>query len=104
MGILNILFGKSSNAAYIKEMYLNGAIILDVRTPEEFKCGHIKNAINIPVQILDAATNSLKQQNRPVITVCQTGVRSSMAVGILKKAGIDAFNGGAWELLQTQLR
>jgi len=85
-------------------MYLNGAIILDVRTPEEFKCGHIKNAINIPVQILDAATNSLKQQNRPVITVCQTGVRSSMAVGILKKAGIDAFNGGAWELLQTQLR
>ena len=101
--MLDILFGKSADAVYIKEMYRNGAIILDVRTPEEFKAGHIKNAINIPVHILDEQINSLKQKNKPIITVCKSGARSSMAVTILKRAGVDAFNGGAWESLALQI-
>ena len=104
MGIFDVLFSSSKEAAYLKELYANGAIIVDVRTPEEFYSGHIQNSINIPLQSLSQEINSLQQKNKPVIAVCLSGGRSSMAVGILKKAGIESYNGGAWSSLENELK
>ena len=80
-----------------------GAIIVDVRTVSEFNGGHIKGAINIPVDEISKKVTGLKQEGKPVITCCRSGARSGMAVSVLTKAGIEAYNGGAWNALQKQL-
>lgn len=103
MGLLDLLFGGSKKAAYIKELYANGAVIIDVRTPDEFRSGHIKSSINIPLQALSQKITTLKQKKKPIIAVCQSGGRSSMAVTALKNAGIEAYNGGGWSSLENKL-
>ncbi len=103
MGLLDLLFGGSKKAAYIKELYANGAVIIDVRTPDEFRSGHIKSSINIPLQTLSQKITTLKQKKKPIIAVCQSGGRSSMAVTALKNAGIEAYNGGGWSSLENKL-
>ena len=103
MGLLDLLFGESKKAAYLKELYANGAIIVDVRTPEEFRSGHIKDSINIPLQTISQKAASLQQKKKPLIVVCLSGGRSSMAVTALKQAGIDAYNGGGWSSLEKKL-
>jgi len=103
MGLLDLLFGGSKKAAYLKELYANGAMIVDVRTAEEFRSGHIKDSINIPLQSISQKTASLKQKKKPLIVVCLSGGRSSMAVTALKQAGIDAYNGGGWSSLEKKL-
>lgn len=101
MGLFDMLFGKGTSAADLKELYKNGAIIVDVRTPAEFKQGHIKNSINIPLQSLQQNIQQLKQKNKPIIAVCLSGGRSSSATGILKSAGVEAYNGGPWTSMQN---
>ena len=101
MGLLNALFGKSTNnvAEYIEK----GAIILDVRTHSEYQRGHIKNAKHIPLQNLNTRINELKKLNKPVIAYCASGMRSGSATSMLKSKGIDAINGGGIGSLQRKL-
>lgn len=103
MGLFDILFGAKQPAIGFKELIANGAMIVDVRTPQEFANGHIKNTINIPLQVLSQKINELKKKNTIIITVCQSGARSSMAVSQLKQAGIEAYNGGGWSSLHKQI-
>ena len=87
----------------LKVLHEQGAIIIDVRTNGEFSSGHIKNAINIPVNSINSKLNDLKKKGKPVITCCASGMRSSSAASILKKAGIEAYNGGSWVSLNNKL-
>jgi rhodanese-related sulfurtransferase len=103
MGFFSDLFGGGP-AIDFKEMMHNGAVIIDVRTPDEFKSGHIPQSQNIPLQILQQKINDVKKKNKPVIACCASGGRSSMATTILKNAGIEAVNGGGWHSLQSKLR
>ncbi len=80
-----------------------GAIIVDVRTSAEFNSGHIQGAVNIPVDIIAQKVHELKQQGKPVITCCRSGARSGMAVSVLTKANIEAYNGGTWNALQREI-
>lgn len=81
-----------------------GAIILDVRSKGEFAGGHIKNAINIPVDQLSKNLFRLKQKDQPIICCCASGVRSGSAQRILRSHGYAiVFNGGSWSSLQTKL-
>ena len=80
------------------------AAIIDVRTPDEYKSGHIKPSINIPLQSLPAKIRDIQKLNKPVITCCASGIRSGMAKKILDKAGIETYNGGGWNSLQSKLR
>ena len=95
------LFGRSAD---LKAIYQGGAIILDVRTPEEFKTGHIAAAINIPVDQVKGVISDLKKKNKPVITCCRSGARSRMAKSVLEAAGLKVYNGGAWDSLEKQIR
>ncbi|MFK7971027.1 MAG: rhodanese-like domain-containing protein [Bacteroidia bacterium] len=79
------------------EMLEAGAVIIDVRTPGEFKGGHPKGAINIPVNQIGSKINKIKGYNKPVITCCASGGRSGAAASKLKAAGIEAVNGGPWQ-------
>lgn len=81
-----------------------GAVILDVRSKNEFKSGHIRGAINIPVTELSERLSQLPDKRKPVVTCCASGVRSSSAAAILKSAGyVNVFNGGGWRALQQKI-
>jgi rhodanese-related sulfurtransferase len=74
----------------------NGAVIIDVRNPHEFKQGHIQGSKNIPVNEIRSKVEMIKKWNKPVITVCLSGGRSAAAKSVLASAGIEAYNGGSW--------
>jgi rhodanese-related sulfurtransferase len=81
----------------------NGAQIIDVRTPGEFKTGHIQGSINIPLQSLSGSLSKIKK-DKPVITCCASGMRSASAKNILKSAGFsEVHNGGGWSSLKSKL-
>lgn len=68
-----------------------GLQLIDVRSTGEFAAGHIKGAINVPVNQLRSALPALKlDPNRPVIAICATAHRSPPAVRVLRHAGYDA--------------
>lgn len=74
----------------------NGAVIIDVRNPHEFKQGHIQGSKNIPVNEIRSKLEMIRKWNKPVITVCLSGGRSAAAKSVLTSAGIEAYNGGSW--------
>ncbi len=92
-GVLKNLFG---NDAPIKEALANGAVILDVRTPAEFRGGHVKGSINIPVDEVSRNLDKIRKYGKPVVTCCASGMRSGTAANILRQNGIEAMNGGPW--------
>ena len=64
-----------------------GAILLDVRTPEEYKEGHIPGSVSIPLAALPARYNELGALDTPLFVHCLSGGRSGQAVSFLKRAG-----------------
>ena len=64
-----------------------GALLLDVRSPEEFAEGHLKGAVNIPVDELPQRMEELGPPEREVVVYCRTGARSSRAAELLKANG-----------------
>ena len=76
-----------------------GALLLDVREPEEWRIGHIATAVHIPLG--DLRPESVPR-DRVVVAVCRSGNRSGQAAVWLAAAGVDVRNlaGGmrAWAL------
>ena len=101
LAFLKKIFGGTT--VNYKELVSNGAIIVDVRTSGEFKAGHIPGSKNFPLDNIRTKVAELKKLNKPVITVCRSGARSGMAKGILKSAGIEVYNGGAWTSLKSKI-
>ncbi len=93
-------FGVSVDfAALIRQ----GAQIVDVRTHDEFRGGHIEGSLNIPVQNLAGGLARLDRE-KPIITCCASGMRSATAKRMLEAEGFTAHNGGGWRGLQGMLR
>lgn len=67
-----------------------GALLVDVRTPEEFSAGHIDGAVNIPLQALDRRMGELGPKDRSIVVYCRSGNRSSRARRMLESAGFSA--------------
>lgn len=67
-------------------------LLVDVRSPSEYRSGHIPNAINIPLQTL---TQNLAEitRDRPVVLYCSTGYRSAMGVMTLHLLGYENAQG-----------
>jgi rhodanese-related sulfurtransferase len=95
---LKKLFTKD-NSAIIQAME-KGAVIIDVRNPNEFKGGHIQGSKNIPVNEIRSKVEMIRKWNKPVITVCLSGGRSAAAKSVLSAAGIEVYNGGPWYSLR----
>jgi len=78
----------------------NGAVILDVRTENEYKTGHIDGSINISLGTIRERYIEL-DTSKTYITCCSHGLRSVKAETILKEKGfMNVFNGGAWSDLE----
>jgi len=101
MGILDFLFGNKTKI--IKDFASRGAVIIDVRTKEEFSGGAIPGSKNIPLQQISKRVSEIKKWNKPVILCCASGMRSGSATGVLKSKGIEAVNGGGWISLSKKM-
>ena len=81
-----------------------GAVIVDVRTVEEFAHGHIPGAINIERDQLRRNLRRLPAKDMPIITCCASGVRSATAKRILEAYSYtNVHDGGAWARLQDKI-
>jgi len=73
-----------------------GALLLDVRTPEEFAQGHLPGARNVPVQVLESRLAEVGDAASPVVVYCRSGARSARAKSILVRHGfVDVSDLGA---------
>lgn len=65
------------------------AILLDVRTKDEFAAGHIAGAVLLPYDEITATTaaKAIPAKDRPVIVYCRSGRRSAIAATALVKLG-----------------
>lgn len=63
------------------------AILLDVRTSEEYRDGHIDGSVNLPLDRISSIENIVKNKSTPLYVHCYSGSRSGQAVSYLKKIG-----------------
>ena len=63
------------------------AVLLDVRTAEEFSAGYISGATNIPLQEIECAEEEIHGKNTLVYVYCRSGVRSAKAINALRYMG-----------------
>ena len=89
------LFGLGGPKVDLSLKIKEGATIVDVRTADEYRSGHVPGSINIPLDRLQGQLQKIPK-NKPVITCCRSGARSGMAADVLKQAGYDVYNGGPW--------
>ena len=91
------LFGGGSNESSIEEYLNEGAVVIDVRTAEEFQGGHVGGSKNIVLNSIPNQVAAIKAMNKKVIAVCRSGARSGQATSFLAQQGIDVINGGPWQ-------
>lgn len=70
-----------------KVLVSQGAVLLDVRTVEEFNEKHLPHALNVPLHELPNRLGELPDKSRPVVVHCRSGGRSAQAALLLKRAG-----------------
>jgi rhodanese-related sulfurtransferase len=98
------MFSSSTSSIDYAELVKSGAQIIDVRSPGEFKLGHARGAINIPLDVLKMNFAKINKK-KPVITCCASGMRSGSAKSILQAAGYEeVHNAGAWQNLESALK
>ncbi|MBP8085569.1 MAG: rhodanese-like domain-containing protein [Cloacibacterium sp.] len=87
----------------IKQEVAKGALMVDVRTPEEFASGSVKGGINIPLNEVESRINEFK--GKPAVVVfCRSGKRSGQAKEILENNGIkNVINGINTDTMNAEL-
>ena len=83
-------------------MIEQGALLIDVRTMEEFAQGHVDGALNIPYQDTDKLMSAIgTDKTRPVVVYCRSGNRSGKAKVVLEAKGYtNIFNATGYEVLK----
>jgi len=86
------------SAEVAREQLAKGALVLDVRTPEEFRREHLPQALNIPLGDLEeGVSRQVKDKGQPLLVHCLSGGRSALAKRQLKKLGYtNVFNLGSY--------
>jgi phage shock protein E len=76
----------------------NGALVIDVRSADEFNSGHLPVAINLPLDELETALpRQVKDRNQVLLLHCLSGTRSGLAKIKLKRMGYpNVFNLGSY--------
>ncbi len=75
-----------------------GALVIDVRSPEEFRCGHLPEAVNIPLsEFCENLPRQVKDKNQILLLHCLSGGRSAIAKQQARSLGYSAvFNLGSY--------
>jgi phage shock protein E len=88
------LFGKRTQTMSMREAKEElekdkSIILLDVRTKEEYRQGHIRGSVNIPLDRLPYALPQLAEKGRRIFIYCLSGARSSQACHWLARQGYE---------------
>lgn len=102
------MFGLFSNGGggNAKQMIKDGALVIDVRSQEEWNEGHLPMAKLLPVDQLPNRIKDVEQwtggdKTKPIVVHCRSGARSSRAQTMLKNAGFtNVVNGGGYDSLR----
>lgn len=87
MGFFDYLKQPDINQGVAQYHNTPGAILLDVRTPQEFREGHIPGSRNVPLQDLEKITTVTTNHQVPLFVYCRSGNRSRQAESALKRMG-----------------
>jgi phage shock protein E len=78
--------------ALARKLVGEGAVLLDVRTAEEYAGRHLDKSVNIPVDTLNAQMSEIEKltsgdKSKPIVVYCQAGGRAGRAKTMLTAAG-----------------
>ncbi|MBQ7874045.1 MAG: rhodanese-like domain-containing protein [Oscillospiraceae bacterium] len=77
------------NKSIKKYRSLSNAVLLDVRTLQEYLDGHIPDSRNVPVQVIERVCDMVENKSTPLFVYCRSGARSRTAARLLKNMGYD---------------
>ncbi len=87
MGFFDFLKGPEINREVAAFRGVSGGVLLDVRTPQEYRDGHIPGSVNAPLQTLGEEAALPADHDTPLFVYCHSGARSSQAVRLLTRMG-----------------
>lgn len=87
MGFFNFLHGPDINRGVKEYHETQGAVLLDVRTRQEYQAGHIPDSKNIPLQEIGNIHMITDKKDVPLFVYCQSGARSRQATEELQRMG-----------------
>lgn len=87
MNFLNLFKTADINSGVQKMKNIPGAVLLDVRTKDEYANAHIPNSWNIPLNELQTVVSKIPEKSTPLFVHCLSGGRSSRAVQFLRNSG-----------------
>ena len=87
MGIFDFFKHPDINQGVQEYKNATGAVLLDVRTPQEYREGHIPDSQNVPLQQLDKVEEVTENKDTVLYVYCRSGARSRQAVSLLKHMG-----------------
>ena len=87
MGLFDFLKNADINAGVEEFRNTPGAVLIDVRTPQEYRDGHIPGSKNVPLQSLEEVGDVAADLDTPVFVYCYSGARSRQAAAMLERMG-----------------
>ena len=87
MGIFDFFKQPDINQGVQEFKNVAGAVLLDVRTPQEYREGHIPGSQNVPLQQLDKVEEVTENKDTVLYVYCRSGARSRQAVSLLNHMG-----------------
>ena len=87
MGFFDFLRQPDVNQGVNDYKKSTGAVLLDVRTPEEYSEGHIPESKNVPLQALDKVRSVVEHKDTELFVYCYSGARSGQAAAQLRRMG-----------------
>ncbi len=87
MGFLDFLKAPDINKGVEGFKATAGAVLLDVRTKDEYAQGHIPGSKNLPLQSIDKADSVIQNKSTPIFVHCLSGGRSRQAAAYLERMG-----------------
>ncbi len=87
MGFFDFLKGPDIGEGVREYNATPGAVLLDVRTPEEYREGHIPGSKNVPLQSIDKVAGMIDNKSTPIFVHCLSGARSRQAAAVLQQLG-----------------
>lgn len=87
MGLFDLFKPKNINQGIKEYQSVQGAVLLDVRTSQEYMEGHVPESKNVPLQTIETITALVKNRETPLYVYCYSGTRSNQAVQLLQRMG-----------------
>ena len=92
MGIFGLFRQPNIDQGVVDYHNIPGAVLLDERTPQEYREGHIPGSKNVPLQTIDKVASVAENKDTVLYVYCQSGARSRQATSMLQSMGYTKVN------------